>query len=91
MKRETKLRGLENQLRALIPSIRELREDVVFLRECVEWSTGDRLYSEALKRAKREQVMCQRALDKDMAKYHKLNVARRKLRIIQKSKQLSIV
>lgn len=91
MKRETKLKGLDNQLKALLPSVLEIREEVVFLRESVYWYRGDRLYSDLRKMSMVAQKKAQRQLDKLMVEYRRINSKRRRLRVIQKCKQLSIL
>lgn len=91
MKRETKLRGLDNQLRALLPCVLEIREEVIFHRESVYWYEGDKLYSDLYKMSSIAQKKAQRQLDNLMVKYRRINAKRRSLRIIQKCKQLSIL
>lgn len=91
MKRETKLRGLENQLRALVPMILDIRSEVLEHRECAHRAKWDHFYRMHFDTGERDQVRSQKKLDKLMCKYTKVNAKRRELRIIQKCKQLSIL
>jgi hypothetical protein len=91
MKRETKLRGLENKLRALVPEIMHLRQDVVDQREYIDWLSIYHPDKGRIIQQQKDQAKYQKHLDRAMVKYHKINTERRKLRIIQKSKQLSIL
>ena len=91
MKRETKLRGLDNQLKALLPDILEIREEVIEHRECAHRAKWDRFYRMYFNTGERDQVRSQKKLDKLMVKYRRINSKRRQLRIIQKCKQLSIL
>ena len=91
MKRETKLRGLENKLRSLVPTIMEIRDEVAYHRDHINWLNIYYPIKGHVDPEQKKQLRRQAVLDRVMDKYHKINAERRKLRIIQKSKQLSIL